>query len=239
MIHEPAGTARALTAGGAVAETRICAQCGTPFPPRREHARFCSPGCRAAWNSEHLGEEKAGTSALQWGITAMTDTTLRLSQLVAWDRPRAFALIGEAVWWVSMVDATLVRHHLNAYDLVMTGYPPAERELVEGTLAGLRFVRNRIGDDADLADFIEPGEPGPGSEPRPGPVTGWVWKLAPEPELASLSPRGRSWETARYQAYQAHLAGRGIGETFGRTTVFLELAAARATLGEAAAPAVP
>jgi hypothetical protein len=224
-----------------VAEIRNCEQCGTPFAPRREHARFCSPGCRAAWNGEHLAEEKARTSALQWAITAMTETTLLLSQAAAWDRPRAFALIGEAVWWVSMVDATLVRHHLDAYDVVMAGHPPAERELAEGALAGLRYVRNRIGDDADLADFIEPGEPGPGPGPGldGGLVTGWIWKPAPEPELASLSPRGRSWETARYQAYQAYLAGRGIGEIFGRASVFLKLAAARAALGEAAIPAMP
>ena len=41
----------------------------------------------------------------------------------------------------------------------MAGQTPAQRQLIEETLAGLRFVRNRIGDEADLAEFIEPGEP--------------------------------------------------------------------------------
>ena len=97
-----------------VADTRTCEQCGASFVPRREHARFCSPACRAAWNSEHAGDLNAGPNTLQWSITAMNDTIERLSQVTAWDRPRAFAVIGEAVWWATIVDATLVRHHLDA-----------------------------------------------------------------------------------------------------------------------------
>ena len=221
-----------------VADTRDCEQCGTSFVPRREHARFCSPCCRAAWNREHTGDLKAGTSALQWSITGMSDTTQRLSGMAAGDRPRAFAVVSEAVWWVTIVDATLVRHHLDAYDAVMAGQNPAQRELIEGILAGLRFVRNQIGDEAGLAEFIEPGEPGP--DPGEGRITGWTWKPVPEPTLAPLSPRGRSWEIARYQAYQALLAGHTIGETFTRATAFLKLAAAGApSLTDPSAHATP
>jgi hypothetical protein len=50
----------------------------------------------------------------------------------------------------------------------------------------------------------------------------------PEPKLASRSPRRRSWEMSRYQAYQAQLAGHAVGETFARAAAFLELAAADA-----------
>jgi hypothetical protein len=57
-----------------------------------------------------MGDLRAGTSALRWSITAMSDTAQRLSQVAAWDRARAFAAIGEAVWWVTIVDATLMRH---------------------------------------------------------------------------------------------------------------------------------
>jgi hypothetical protein len=210
----------------AVAEARDCEQCGTSFVPRREHARFCSPSCRAAWNRAHAGDLKAGTSALRWSITAMSDTAQRLSRVAAWDQARAFAAIGEAVWWVTIVDATLVRHHLKAYDAAMAGQTPAGRQLVEQTLAGLRFVRNRIGDEADLGEFIEAGEPGP--DAGVGGITGWIWKPVPEPKLASLSPHGRSWEMSRYQAYQAQLAGHTIGEIFARAAAFLELATADA-----------
>ncbi len=209
-----------------MADTRICEQCGTSFAPRREHARFCSAGCRAAWNREHTGDLKAGTSALQWAITAMSDTTERLPPVRAWDRPRAFAAIGEAVWWVTIVDATLVRHHPDAYDAAMAGQTPGQRELIEATLAGLRFVRNRIGGEADLAEFIEPSESAPDSSK--GRITGWTWKSVPEPALASFPPRGQTWELTRYRAYQAQLAGHTVGEIFGRASAFLKLAAANA-----------
>ena len=209
-----------------MADIRTCEQCGTQFMPRREHARFCSARCRAAWNRKHTGDPKAGTSALRWSITAMSDTAQRLCQVAAWDRARAFAAIGEAVWWVTIVDATLVRHHLEAYDDAMAGQIPAGRQLVEQTLAGLRFVRNRIGDQADLAEFIGPRESGP--DAGVGDITGWLWKPVPEPTLASLSPRGRSWEMSRYQAYQAQLAGHTVGETFAQAAAFLERATADA-----------
>jgi hypothetical protein len=201
-----------------------CEQCGTSFVPRREHARFCSARCRAAWNREHTGDLKAGASALVWSITAMSETIERPARVRAWDRPRAFAVIGEAVWWITIVDATLVRHHPDAYDTVMTGQAPAQRKLVEATLTGLRFVRNRIGDEADLAEFIEPGDARPGAGQRR--ITGWTWKPLPEPALRSLSPRGQAWEMTRYWAYQAQLAGHTTGEIFVRAAEFLKLAAA-------------
>jgi hypothetical protein len=206
-----------------MADIRDCEQCGTSFVPRREHARFCSARCRAAWNRDHVGDPAAGASALVWSITAMSDTTDRLTRVRAADRPRAFTVISEAVWWVTMVDATLVRHHPDAYDGVLAGQSPEERQLVEETLAGLRFVRNQIGDEADLAEFIEPGESGHGAER--GRITGWTWRSVPEPTLGSLPPRGQAWETTRYQAYQAQLAGHTIGETFARAVAFLKLAA--------------
>jgi hypothetical protein len=206
------------------AETRDCEQCGTSFVPRREHARFCSPSCRAAWNHEHTGDLKAGTSALQWSIAAMSDTTQRLSQATVWNQARAFAVISESVWWVTIVDATLVRHHLDAYDTVMASQTPAERQLVAGTLAGLRFIRNQIGDKADLADFIEPSQHAPGS--ANGHITGWTWKPVPEPAPGPIAPRGQPWEMARYQAYQAQLADHAIGETFTRAEAFLKVVAA-------------
>jgi hypothetical protein len=45
---------------------------------------------------------------------------------------------------------------------------------------------------------------------------------------APLAPRGQSWELARYRAYQAHLAGHTLGETFTCAAAFLNLAAANA-----------
>jgi hypothetical protein len=197
------------------------------FTPLREHARFCSGRCRVAWNREKVGDPAVKVRALEWSISAMHDTTERLARVEGWDEPRALVLIGEAVWWVTIVDATLVRYHLvGAYDAVMADQTPAQRRLIEGALAGLRFVRNRIGDEVDLDEFIDPGAPGSGA--GEGRVTGWTWKSVREPALASLPPRARSWEMTRYRAYQAELAGHTIGEIFGRAVAFLTLTAANA-----------
>jgi len=211
-----------------MAEERVCEQCGTGFVPRREHARFCSVPCRVEWSRDHVGDPAAGASALQWSITAMSETAERLPGVGVWDRDRAFAALGEAVWWITMVDATLVRHHLAAYDRVMASQAVTERRLIEGTLAGLRFVRNRIGSEADLADFIRPSLPGPGTGRAR--VTGWTWMPVPAPALRSLSLRARAWEMTRYRGYRAQLADRTTGETFGRAVAFLTLAAADAAL---------
>ncbi|HKA95664.1 MAG TPA: hypothetical protein VKD66_05310 [Streptosporangiaceae bacterium] len=206
---------------------RDCEQCGTVFVPRREHARFCSVGCRAAWNREHMGDPAAEASALQWSIIAMSETAERLPGVTAWNRPRAYAAICEAVWWVTIVDATLVRHHPEAYDGVMAGQNQEDRQLIEATLTGLRFIRNRIPHEVDLAELVETGAPDPGA--GNGRITGWTWRPVPEPALGSLPPRAQAWEMARYRAYQAQLAGRTVGEIFGRAAAFLTLAAANAT----------
>jgi hypothetical protein len=161
-----------------------------------------------------------------WALAALSDAAERLGRVWAWDRQRGFAVIGEAVWWVTMVDATLVRHHLQAYDAVIAGQAPAERDVIEGMLAGLRFVRNRIGGQVGLAGFTGPGAAGPDAGTER--VTAWVWKPVPEPALAPLAPRGQAWEKTRYRAYQAHLAGHTVGETFGQVTAFVQLAAAAA-----------
>jgi len=209
---------------GAVADSRSCEQCGAVFVPRREHAQFCSGDCRAAWNREHSGDPAVEASALAWSLTSMSEAAGRLPDVQAWDRPRAFAAIGEAVWWITMVDATLVRHHMGVYDAVRAAQAPAERRVVEQTLTALRFVRNWIGREACLARVVETGRVSAGNRR----ITGWSWKGAPEPPFASLPPRRQAWEMARYRAYQAHLAGYTIGETLERAVTFLTLTGANA-----------
>jgi hypothetical protein len=84
-------------------------------------------------------------------MSAMRDATGRLLRVTARDRARLFAVVSEAVWWVTIVDATLVRYHPDTYDGLLTGRPPADRQMIEETLAGLRFVRNRMGQYFDVA----------------------------------------------------------------------------------------
>ena len=202
-----------------VADFRNCEQCGASFAPRREHARFCSARCRVAWNRQNASDLPAEAGTLDWSIAAMRDTTDRLLRASAWHQPHGFALISEAVWWVTMVDAAFVRYQPDTYHNVLASHGATERRVIERTFGGLRFVRNRMGYYEDHADFIQPPE---GSS---GPLADWTWRPVPEPGLASLPARGQEWEMTRYRAYQAQLAGHTVGETFGRAAVFLQLAA--------------
>jgi len=219
----PAGSPAGAWEQGPGADGRACEQCGAGFVPQREHARFCSADCRATWNREHMGDPAVEASALQWSVTAMSEATGRLAGVKVWDRPRALAAIGEAVWWITMVDATLVRHHPGIYDAAKAAQGPAQG-LVDQTLAGLRFVRNWMGRDGGLGEVVETGGLTAGNRR----ITHWTWRPAPEPVLAAFPPRGRAWEIARYRAYQAHLVGDTIGQTFGRAVTFLTLTGANA-----------
>jgi len=212
-------------------ETRTCEQCGTSFTPRREHARFCSPRCRVAWNRRQASDPPAETGALRWSITAMLETTDRLQRADGSDRADGLTVISEAVWWVTMVDATLVRYHLDAYTGILARQPAAERGMTEDTFGGLRFVRNQMGYAADPADFIQPLDLGPGTAvPR---VAAWTWRAVPEPAAASPARRAHGWELTRYRAYLRRLAGCPVGETFGQAVAFLRLAADSSSLTRA------
>jgi hypothetical protein len=191
------------------------------FVTQGEAARFCSDDCQAAWNGEHLGDPVVEASTLNQSMAAMSEAASRLPAVKVWDQPGAFSAIGRAVWWITMVDATLVRHYLLAYDAVLADRTPAERQLIAETLAGLLFTRNWISRGAGLDQAIETGA----TTRR---ITQWTWKPIPEPAHAWLPPRAQAWELARYRAYQARLAGHTIGDTFGQAVTFLTLAGANA-----------
>src|SRR5258705_3005303 len=134
----------------------------------------------------------------------MRETIDRLLRVRGWDRPEAFAVVREAVWWVTMVEATLVRYPPDAYDGVLAGHEAAERRAIEGTFGGLRFVRNQMGYYLDHADFIQPGR---------GALATWTWRPLPEPGLDSLPARGQEWEMTRYREHQASPADHPAGDT--------------------------
>ena len=48
--------------------------------------------------------------------------------------------------------------------------------------------------------------------------------------MALLTPRGQTWELARYEAYQTHLVGQTPADTFRRAAEFLNRTAAQAAL---------
>ena len=222
-----------------VADDRRCDQCGEVFTPRREHARFCTARCRVSWNRQHADDMPALAETLEWSIAAMWQATERLGDVPGCDPQDGFAIIGEAVWWVTMVDATLVRYRADAYAELLASLSATEREITEDTFGGLRFVRNRMAYD-DLSSFIQPVRPAAGSPPgardatrardaarargAAGGVGSWIWVPVPEPVVTALTARGQQWEMSRYHSYQAQLAGLPVGETFGRATAFLHRA---------------
>jgi hypothetical protein len=209
-----------------VTETRTCEQCGTAFVPRREHARFCSARCRVAWNREIPSHQAAEMSPLDWAVTAMQDAIGQLSSVQVRDSEGVLAVISEAVWRVTIVDATLVRYYPAAYDNALRCRASAERRPIEDTLAGLRFVRNQMGHDVDRVDFICSELARPGADN--GGITGWTWASVPEPTLTPLPRHGQVWEMTRYRAYETQLAGHPVGETFEQAVAFLRLALAKA-----------
>jgi len=64
----------------------------------------------------------------------MGDAARELGETRGMNLPQAVAVVSEAVWWVTMVHATVVRHHANAYDRVLTGLDPSWRRAAEETL---------------------------------------------------------------------------------------------------------
>src|ERR1700722_12774743 len=102
-------------------DVRECARCGNEFVPLREHARFCSARCRMAWNHEHAGVAAAPAAAIDWSVTAMTEAAARLSSSGAWDLPHLSEALSDAVWWVTLVDAPLVRYHPRSYEGARAG----------------------------------------------------------------------------------------------------------------------
>lgn len=140
-----------------------------------------------AWNREHTSGPLPGDTALGWSAAAMGDAARRLGEAGDLDLPQALAVISEAVWWVTMVDATVVRYYPDAYDRVLAALDPAARRAAEGRLGGLRFVRNWMGYHADPADFVQPRQaPGGGDLP----VAEWTWVPVPAP-AAGPAPQGQ------------------------------------------------
>jgi hypothetical protein len=179
-----------------------------------------------AWNHEHAGVAAAPPAAIDWSVTAMAEAATRLSSSRTWDLPDLCEAVSDAVWWVTLVDATLVRYHPRNYEGALAGRSARRRE-TEQTLEGLRYVRNQLGKSADPASLVQPASDG-------DPAANWTWRPLPQPDLVGLGSRARKWELSRYTAYQKRLAGHDITETFTWCAEFLTLAASLA--GDAAFP---
>jgi hypothetical protein len=200
-------------------DSRECAHCRALFAPLREHARFCSARCRVLWNRQNRGVSGTGNGVLDWSVTAMRDTTDRLLRASSLDRAECYAIVTEAVWWCTMVEATLLRYHPDGRAAALVRRAAADRWAIENTFAGLRFVRNRMGSKVGHDDFLEPAASLSGSGDCR--IADWTWKQIPGHDLSQLPLHARQWELTRHQAYQVQLADRRIGGTFGLAASFL------------------
>lgn len=180
-----------------------------------------------AWHRAATGDPVIALSALEWSLPAMRGAVRRLAVLGAADPATVLALINDAIWAVTIVDAAMVRYHPEVYERVLAAGPMADRQVIEESLAGLRFVRNQIHDEAMLAELVEPGraQRGAGQAGLPD----WTWKPPPGP-AAERGARAQAWATARQQGYQAQLAGHPVGEVFERAATFLDRIAAEVTV---------
>ena len=134
-----------------------------------------------AWNREHAGVAAAPAVAIDWSVIAMTEAAWRSPSPGPGPAPVA-AAVGETVWWVTLVDATLVRYHPRDYESALAS-TEVRRRKTERTLEGLRYVRNQLGKSVEPDEFVCPavGDNGAG---------GLAWRPLPEPGLEGLGVAG-------------------------------------------------
>jgi hypothetical protein len=208
-----------------MADAREREQPGTVPGPRDDRE---TPGPRGQDSAG--GARHGADGTLAWSLTAMSEALRRLAAASAADIPRAVAAATEAVWWVTLADAAVSRCHPRAYSTALAALDPAARRAVEGSFAGLRFIRGQLGHHADPGDFIQPPAPGGGTAPP----SAWTWASLPPPPPHG----GTAREASPYREYRAYLAGRPLGQTLGRAAGFLSQAhAAGGRAGQRSSPA--
>jgi len=192
-----------------MADAREREQPGTVPGPRDDRE---APGPRGQDGADGALQGADGT--LAWSLTAMSEALRRLAAASSADIPQAVAAATEAVWWVTLADAAMTRCHPGAYGTALAALDPAARRAVEGSFAGLRFIRGQLGYQADPGDFIQP-QPAPGGGSTL--PSAWTWASLPPPP----PHRGTAREASPYREYRAYLAGRPLGQTLARAAGFL------------------
>jgi hypothetical protein len=153
-----------------------------------------------------------GWDVVSWTVVAANEAADRLLAL-SWTEPRrAFAAVGETLWWVTTLDDTL-DHRLGA------GYREArQRERMVRQLQGMRHARNRI---AHAFDVLEPVEPGGNPAGREYGSPGyWRWRHLPPDSREA--PKGLAERrAAEHAAYEAVLADHLVQSTLTQVLTFL------------------
>ncbi len=166
------------------------ADTGEPEEPGAAPASGRGRGTRRASGQDSPGGGPgAGDGALALSVAAMSDALRRLTRARAADIPQAVAAATEAVWWVTVVDAAMIRHHPAEYGRALATLDPAARRAVERSFAGFRFIRSQLGYSADPGDFIQRHPVGR------APALTWTWRHLPR-RPRTAAPHGTAARTA-------------------------------------------
>jgi hypothetical protein len=87
---------------------------------------------------------------VDWIVTAMNTAADRMID-VHWHQPeRAFAAIGETLWWACSLDESLSKSFGDRYR-----HARSKDSYIESLILGLRYARNRYSHAVRLADHVE------------------------------------------------------------------------------------
>lgn len=144
---------------------------------------------------------------VEWTVAAMNSAADRMRDVHWHDPGRAFATIGEVLWWVCVLDEALRKRHGDSYVSIL------EADVdVKPLLAGMRHARNRFAHADEVVDFVEVSAL-IGSNWTGGYTAGWRWNVLP-PVRAGPGARGG-------QEYADKLAGQDVWQSLVRALSFL------------------
>jgi hypothetical protein len=168
--------------------------------------------------------------ALTWSARAMQDATERVNKISGFEPDRAFAAIGEALWWTTIVDDELQRHHVDGYNAATKSFKGGNPPYPADILLGLRSVRNRLGHEVEPYDIIRPISER--VDPGDGRITAWQWQHIPPPSADGRTRGQRDYDLRAHDAYERAVVDGGQGGnivfTFTVTNSFLATAYALA-----------
>lgn len=150
-------------------------------------------------------------ATFEWVVNAMNRAADRMIH-VHWHEPdRAFAVIGETLWWICVLDEMLRTKNQSAYE---DGRPKDER--ASSLLLGMRYARNCIAHSVDVLEYIEPTAVLRtiwASQYQ----ASWRWRQLPPVQ----EKRGRTGE----EEYERVVAGYDVKQTLVEALTFLRSSA--------------
>jgi hypothetical protein len=190
-----------------------CDASGTASAEGTGRQRTGKTRCAPAWQAIECAFMLVANSVepgdgLSWSMQAIQDAMDRPNKIAATDLPRAFAAIGETLWWIIILDGTLRDRYRLQYDRAISLTSPNPTDY----LNGLRSVRNRIGHEAPLVDFLDPLAAREWS--ADGRVTARAWKAIEPPARRLRSAKDHERDLQLHAAYSTSLVGQNIWQSF-------------------------